>query len=75
MGRRPSKGAATQLGLWEQQGMLPFMDAERLLVYRLLAGEVDEVTPQLHLDWQRALGLRLWSGPAVACPGFVHCRG
>lgn len=60
VGRRPSNGAATQLALWEQQGMLPHIEASRLMVYRLLAGEVDDVTPHLNLDWQRALGLRLW---------------
>ena len=68
MGRRPSRGAATQLALWEQQGMLPFIDPARLTVYRLLAGEVDDVTPHLHLDWQRALGLRLWWVPGAPAP-------
>ena len=60
MGRQPSHGAARQLDLWEQQGMLPRIQPSRLAVYRLLAGAADEVTGPLELDWQRSLGLRLW---------------
>lgn len=60
VGRQPSHGAARQLDLWEQQGMLAHMQPSRLTVYRLLAGGADEATPALDLDWQRSLGLRLW---------------
>lgn len=36
------------------------IDGERLKVYQLLAGHIDAVAPQMHLDWRRALGLHFW---------------
>ena len=36
------------------------MAQELVLIYRLLAGEVEDVIPDLELDWRRALGLFFW---------------
>ena len=49
-----------QVQAWNDSGVLRHIDAERMLLYHLLAGEVDSVVPALQLDWRRALGLQLW---------------
>jgi hypothetical protein len=50
----------TQIANWRDAGFLTHVDPERLRLYRLLAGQVDEVTPEMDLDWRRALAMHLW---------------
>lgn len=56
-----------QLEVWERtqngQNLQPFtqhIHEDRLLLYQLLAGQVEDVIPKLNLDWRRALGLYFW---------------
>ncbi|KAL4425557.1 hypothetical protein ABPG75_009573 [Micractinium tetrahymenae] len=51
-----------QLRVWEESGCERHIGAALLRVYQLLAGQVDEVTPAMQLDWRRALGVHLWYG-------------
>ncbi|KAG1657439.1 hypothetical protein FOA52_011719 [Chlamydomonas sp. UWO 241] len=60
--------AAAQLRVWEANDMAGHVGRDRLLVYRLLAGQVDEVRDRLALDWRRYLALQLWYGCAPAAP-------
>ena len=52
--------AQRQLVLWEAAGFQAHIHADRLLVWRLLAGQLDTVIPSLRLDWRRAFALHLW---------------
>ena len=45
---------------WEGETYAHHIDQDRLLIYRILAGQVQQVIPQLDLDWRRALGLHFW---------------
>lgn len=53
---------AAQLRVWEESGCERHIGAALRRVYQLLAGQVDEVTPSMQLDWRRALGVHLWYG-------------
>lgn len=55
-----------QLELWEDHGNLAYFDTERLRVYRLLAGHVQESLNGIQVSWRTCLGLHLWyaQGPA-----------
>mmetsp|Transcript_49038 Transcript_49038/g.91316 ORF Transcript_49038/g.91316 Transcript_49038/m.91316 type:complete len:553 (+) Transcript_49038:3-1661(+) len=52
-----------QLQIWSKWAVDDYVLKDRMLLYQLLAGQVDEVVheldPQL-LDWRRAFGLYLW---------------
>ena len=48
------------------------IEPERLLVYRLLAGDVAHVTQHVELDWRRAFALNLWS--VLAAPEAFDTR-
>ncbi len=64
-----ARDASAQLAVWAANDMLRGIEADRLLVYRLLAGQVDEVRDRLELDWRRYLGLLLWHAtPTAASP-------
>lgn len=45
---------------WDTQPFIQHISEDRLLIYQLLAGHVEEVIPKLDLDWRRALGLYFW---------------
>lgn len=45
---------------WEGETYAHHIDQDRLLIYQILAGQVQQVIPQLDLDWRRALGLHFW---------------
>ena len=45
---------------WDSQPFIQHINEDRLLIYQLLAGHVEDVIPRLHLDWRRALGLYFW---------------
>lgn len=51
---------ARQLSVWTTSDMTPHIDSDRLLVYKLLAGQVLEANARLQLDWRRFLGLMVW---------------
>ncbi|KAL4426686.1 hypothetical protein ABPG77_004742 [Micractinium sp. CCAP 211/92] len=53
---------AEQLRVWEESGCERHINAALRRVYQLLAGQVDQVTPDMQLDWRRALGVHLWYG-------------
>jgi hypothetical protein len=53
-------GVGSQIDNYQEASFLPHIDQERLLLYQLLAGQVDDVTPALNLDWRRAFGLHYW---------------
>ena len=52
--------AAAQVAVWEQQGLEAGMDADLLVIYRLLGGDPHPLISLLDLDWRRAFGLQLW---------------
>lgn len=56
----PRELAGQQLASWQAAGMVRYIHPHRLLVWRLLAGQLDEVIPALQLDWRRAFALHLW---------------
>jgi hypothetical protein len=59
------------LQVWDKWGLSGYMDDDRKLLYRLLAGEVDGVVaalPSPLLDWRRVLGLYLWFRVSAAAP-------
>ena len=45
---------------WEGETYAHHIDPDRLLIYQILAGQVQQVIPKLDLDWRRALGLHFW---------------
>ena len=45
---------------WDTKPFIQHISEDRLLIYQLLAGHVEEVIPKLDLDWRRALGLFFW---------------
>ncbi len=45
---------------WEGEAYANHIDPNRLLIYQLLAGQLQQVIPRLNLDWRRALGLHFW---------------
>ena len=49
-----------QQSQWDSEAFGQHIHKERLLIYQLLAGHVEEVIPSLDLDWRRALGLFFW---------------
>ena len=57
-----------QLAQWQDAGFASHMDADRMLVYELLAGHVNHVVPQMQLDWRRAFALHLWYAPLSSVP-------
>ena len=57
-----------QLAQWQDAGFASHMDADRMLVYELLAGHVNHVVPQMQLDWRRAFALHLWYAPLSSMP-------
>ncbi|BDA43587.1 Nuclear pore complex protein Nup98-Nup96 [Coccomyxa sp. Obi] len=57
-----------QLQTWQEADFVTHIDRERLNVYQLLAGHIDVVAPQMHLDWRRALGLHFWYGQSPGVP-------
>lgn len=54
-----------QLELWEDHGNLAHFDPERVRLYRLLAGCVEESLHGMEVGWRTCVGLHLWyaSGP------------
>ncbi len=72
-----SQCVAAQLDTWVAHDMLKAIDPQRLLIYKLLAGDVDAVVAAVPLDWRRAFALQLWYGgaaseaPAVALGRYV----
>ena len=53
------KEIAEQIAVWSQNDIISSIQKDRLLTYRLLAGQVDEARDHLALDWRRYLGLLL----------------
>lgn len=53
-------GLGSQIERWREAGFLAHIDDERLRLYQLLAGQVDDVTPAMDLDWRRTVGMHLW---------------
>lgn len=49
-----------QQSQWDSEALEQHIHKERLLIYQLLAGHVEDVIPSLDLDWRRALGLFFW---------------
>ncbi|KAA6423558.1 MAG: nuclear pore complex Nup98-Nup96-like, partial [Trebouxia sp. A1-2] len=45
---------------WEGEAYANHIDPDCLLIYQLLAGQLQQVIPRLDLDWRRALGLHFW---------------
>ena len=45
---------------WTDQRFLDHINPDTVLVYRLVAGQLDDVIPELDLDWRRAFNLHLW---------------
>lgn len=62
-----------QLQMWQEADFVTHIDKERLNVYQLLAGHIDAVAPQMHLDWRRALGLHFWCAnqPTLLCIAVI----
>lgn len=54
-----------QLELWEDHGNLAHFDPERVRLYRLLAGCVEDSLHGMEVGWRTCVGLHLWyaSGP------------
>ncbi|GAX81271.1 hypothetical protein CEUSTIGMA_g8703.t1 [Chlamydomonas eustigma] len=64
-----TQGAREQLAVWQANDMLGHIQKDRLLIYKLLAGQVEEVRDRLALDWRRLLALLLWyTTPPSASP-------
>ncbi|KAL5704211.1 hypothetical protein ACHQM5_022668 [Ranunculus cassubicifolius] len=52
---------ARQLDLWKNNGLdFNFMEADRLRLYELLAGNIQGALGDWKLDWKRYLGLLMW---------------
>lgn len=62
---------AEQLRVWEESGCERHINAALRRVYQLLAGQVDQVTPDMQLDWRRALGVHLWYGCQPTATGEI----
>lgn len=53
------KEIADQVSVWTHNDIIDSIQRDRLLTYRLLAGQVDDARDRLALDWRRYLGLLL----------------
>jgi len=61
--RATTSEVASQLRVWEDSGLISHMELERLQVYRILGGQLDDVVSTLPgLPWRAALGMHLWYG-------------
>ena len=52
--------AVWQQSQWDSEAFEQHIHKERLLIYQMLAGHVEDVIPSLDLEWRRALGLFFW---------------
>ena len=61
---------------WTSQRFLDDIHPDTVLVYRLVAGQLDDVIPELELDWCRAFTLHLWWVLLLSLPDDAHrCTG
>ncbi|KAK9808458.1 hypothetical protein WJX73_007966 [Symbiochloris irregularis] len=63
--------ARQQVQDWTSQRFLDHINPDTVLVYRLIAGQLDDVIPELDLDWHRAFNLHLWFEGEEQPPTFA----